>query len=67
MHFMNGFWPPLLMVIFWGALLILGFLLISNYLDESKRNDPYKILKERLAKGEITEEEYERIKSTLKD
>ncbi|MGP4108687.1 MULTISPECIES: SHOCT domain-containing protein [Virgibacillus] len=66
MHMMNGYgffgW---IMIIFWIGLFILGILLITNYLNGGRKRTPLQILKERLAKGEISEAEYEQLKSVL--
>lgn len=56
------------MFLFWGVLIFLGFYLMKNYMNgnqKTTKTDPLEILKERLAKGEITEEEYERLKEKL--
>ncbi|MFD1040240.1 SHOCT domain-containing protein [Virgibacillus byunsanensis] len=68
MHMMNGygtFWW--MMVIFWVGLLILGIYLVTSYINGGgRKRTPMQILKERLAKGEISEAEYEQLKSALK-
>ncbi|KAB8139130.1 SHOCT domain-containing protein [Gracilibacillus oryzae] len=69
MHFMHGYgsyWPMILMMIIWLGLIILGVLLVANFIRGGSRKNPQKIIKERLAKGEIDEEEYEQLKSILK-
>jgi putative membrane protein len=58
----------LLMMVFWIAvigLLIYGVLLIVSKTFEKKEDPSLKILKERYARGEIDQEEYERMKITL--
>ncbi|WP_163970457.1 SHOCT domain-containing protein [Oceanobacillus halotolerans] len=70
MHFMYGhgsIWPMILMVVFWIGLLVIGFYLIAKYVNGDRKQNPEAILKERLAKGEIDEEEYVRLKTILKD
>ncbi|OZU89105.1 hypothetical protein CIL03_08825 [Virgibacillus indicus] len=69
MHSMHGFgsiWPMVGMIIFWAGLIILGIYLVSSYANGGRKKDSLDILKERLAKGEIDESEYERLKSILK-
>lgn len=72
MHWFNectGFLGGMMMIgmfLFWGLLIFLGFYLMKNYINGRTTNTNYlDILKERLAKGEITEEEYERLKTKL--
>lgn len=56
------------MFIFWGLLILLGFYLLKNYLNGSNHSNqnPLNILNERFVKGEISEEEYDRLKEKLK-
>ncbi|MFA1822192.1 SHOCT domain-containing protein [Virgibacillus oceani] len=70
MNFMHGYgsiWPMVVMVIFWVGLIIIGYYLVSNYVNGGRKRNPQEILKERLATGEIDESEYERLKSILKE
>lgn len=70
MHFMHGYgsiWPMIVMIIFWVGLIIIGSFLIFNYVNGGRKKDSLVILKERLAKGEIDELEYERLKASLKE
>jgi putative membrane protein len=58
----------LLTVLFLGGLIVLGasfFSKLSINSDSSNRQTPISILKERYAKGEITKEQFERIKKDL--
>ncbi|GAB3804433.1 SHOCT domain-containing protein [Virgibacillus kimchii] len=67
MHYMHGsIWPMLSMIIFWGVLIIIGYYLVSDYKKGGRKNNSLDILKERLAKGEINEAEYERLKEIIK-
>jgi putative membrane protein len=69
-----GFWPfgGMVMGILWMSLL-LGFIYLlvravggHRYsLPETHREDPLEILKKRYARGEINQEEYERMKKDL--
>ncbi|WP_243292192.1 SHOCT domain-containing protein [Bacillus sp. FJAT-47783] len=73
MHWFNGYTGihggmMIGMFFFWGLLIILAFYLMKNYINGNNRatsTNYMDILKERLAKGEITEEEYERLKTKL--
>ena len=70
MHFMHGtgsIWPMAVMIIFWAGLIVIGFFLVFRYVNGGRKKNPQEILEERLAKGEIDESEYERLKSILKE
>jgi putative membrane protein len=64
-----------LMVLFWGALIFGGVWFVKtvfssapqNHIDNtiSRQASPREILDQRYARGEINQEEYERIKSDL--
>ncbi|WP_138417281.1 SHOCT domain-containing protein [Aquibacillus sediminis] len=55
------------MILFWTALFSFGIYLVSNFVSGgSKKDSPFHYLNERLAKGEIDEEEYKRIKAIIK-
>lgn len=55
------------MFLFWAVLIFLGFYLMKSYMNGSQQsNNHLNILKERLAKGEISDAEYERLKVKLK-
>lgn len=70
-----GWWMPLgliLMVLFWGAIIALGVWLISRLVRSSTSgtstaggNGAGAIARERYARGEISTEEFERIKRDL--
>jgi len=70
MHMLHGyggsFWSMILMIIFWVGLISLGIYLITSFINDGIKKTPLQITKERLAKGEINEIEYERIKSIIK-
>ncbi|NDI35250.1 SHOCT domain-containing protein [Chengkuizengella sediminis] len=54
------------MFLFWGALVFLGFYLLKKYINGNRGSTHHiDILKERLARGEITVEEYDRLKEKL--
>ena len=66
---MNGygsFWAMVLIIIFWIGLISFGIFLITNFINGDKKRTPLQIIKERLAKGEIDELEYKRLKSIIK-
>jgi len=72
----NGVWfsifsflGPILMLVFW-ALIIVGAIVLIRWLINQSKNEtsgkmPLEILKERYAKGEISREEFEKIKKDL--
>lgn len=55
------------MIIFWGLLISLGIYFLATFQNgKNVKNRTYiDILKERLARGEITEEEFDRLKQKL--
>ena len=68
MHMMHGygsFWSMILMIIIWVGLISFGFFLITNYIHGGNKKTSLRIIKERLAKGEIDETEYGRLKSII--
>ncbi|WP_217587105.1 SHOCT domain-containing protein [Lentibacillus saliphilus] len=66
MHGFGSFWSFIVMILFWVGLIGLGIFLISQFINGGNKKTSLNILKERLAKGEIDEAEYERLKSILK-
>jgi putative membrane protein len=54
------------MFLFWALLILLGFYLMKHYIGSTKHTNTQEILKARLAKGEITEDEFDRIIDKLK-
>ncbi|HLR52664.1 MAG TPA: SHOCT domain-containing protein [Candidatus Avamphibacillus sp.] len=61
----GSFWSMFLMIIFWLGLISFGIFLITNFINGGNKKTPLQIIKERLAKGEIDELEYERLKSII--
>jgi putative membrane protein len=67
-----GMWPAgLLMLVFWGALIV-GAVLVMRFFEETParegadvRTSPLDILKRRYASGEVTREQYEQIRKDL--
>lgn len=69
MHMMYGygsFWSMIMMIIFWVGLISFGIFLITNFINGGNTKTSIQIIKERLAKGEIDETEYQRLKSIIK-
>jgi len=79
MHFNHnpmGWWSVgpglILMVLFWG-LIIVGFIVLIKWMisqakdNDEKENSAVDILEQRYAKGEITEEELKKKKKTIKE
>lgn len=69
MHMMHGygsFWSMIMMIIFWVGLISLGIFLITNFISGGNKKTSINIIQERLAKGEIDETEYERLKAIIK-
>ena len=60
-------WMPIMMVLVWGGIIavIVWVIRSSTGGDRSERASPLDIAKERLARGEISEEEFERIRQKL--
>ena len=60
-------WMPIMMVLVWGGIIavIVWAIRSSTRGDRSERASPLDIARERLAKGEISEEEFERIRQKL--
>ena len=66
--FQGGGMMMLGMFIFWGLLIFIGIYFLRTFQNgKNLKNEHHhlEILKERLAKGEITEEEYDRLKQKL--
>ena len=70
MHGWDWFWGPLMMLLFWGGLAAVIVFAVRASTSGSRRNsgeetDARAILEARFAKGEISEDEFERRKSAL--
>lgn len=70
MHMMHGngsVWTMLFMVALWIGLIIFGIYLTIYFIraGNQKNTDSLKILQERLAKGEIDENEYYRLREII--
>lgn len=63
-----GFFGGLMMLVFWGAIIFLIVMAVRWLSDGQKgrrKNDAMDVLRERFAKGEIDEEEFQRRKKAL--
>lgn len=66
---------PLMMIVFWGGLIVVAVLAVRwlgggashKQNDSSNRSTALEILKERFARGEIDQEEFEKRKRLLSD
>lgn len=67
MHGMGSIWSMVFMIIFWVGLISFGIFLITNFINGGNKKTPLEVIQERLAKGEIDEAEYERLKSIIKE
>jgi putative membrane protein len=59
-------WGMAMMLLFWGGLAALIIWGVISFAGRDQRSDPLDIAKERLARGEISQEKFERISSTLR-
>jgi putative membrane protein len=58
-------WGMAMMVLFWGGIIAIAFWGLTSLVKRDERQDPLDIAKERLARGEISHEEFEKIRSAL--
>lgn len=70
--FGGGLIMMIMMVLFWGLILWGGFVLVKKLMQQSQDNRPVTlsqpaldILKQRYAKGEISRDEFERMKKEI--
>ncbi len=64
----NGWWVimPIMMVLFWGGVIVLVVWAVRQFTKNRASNQhPLDIAKERLARGEISKDEFEAIKGDL--
>ena len=67
----NWFGGGIFMLLFWGVIIIGGFFLVRYLMRQSQtaarvtENTALEILKQRYARGEINDEEFERMKAKL--
>ncbi|WP_304442514.1 SHOCT domain-containing protein [Thermotoga sp. KOL6] len=62
------------MMVFWAVILVVLFVLLFRWIEGNRTHErdagnqrAIELLKERLARGEISEEEYERLRRRLED
>lgn len=73
MHMIHGYggwsWMLIFMIIYLFALISVGVYLIRYlvYGSKKQKNNPIDILNEQLVKGELSEEDYDRLKRKLRD
>ena len=60
----NWLWMAPMMILFWGAIIALAFLVIRS-LGSRGNNQPIDVLRRRLANGDITQDEFEKIRKAL--
>lgn len=65
MHMNMTFFHGFGMLIFWTIIIFLFVSIFSTNSNNSNKESGLDILKKRLAKGEITQEQYESIKKTI--
>lgn len=59
-------WMVLAMIVFWILAFVAVFFIVRYFINsKDKKHDAQEVLKIRLAKGEITEEEYLKLKDIL--
>jgi len=58
-------WGMIMMVLFWGGLIALFVWGVQSLVRRDDQRPPLEIAKERLAKGEITAQEFEQIRLAL--
>ncbi len=65
--FMHGF-GGIFMILFWILLIVIVIFLVKKGLSDSGgRETPEEILKKRYARGEISKDEYDRMKKDIKE
>jgi uncharacterized membrane protein len=56
-----------MMVVFWGGVLLLGWFTVTRLIrGENRPESPDEILKKPLARGEITSDDYQRLRQELR-
>lgn len=53
------------MILFWGTLAVVGVLVLRKVNEGGRSGSALRILEERLARGEIDTEEFDRVRKTL--
>lgn len=68
MMWWNGgdwYWGVAMMIVFWGAIVAIVYFAFRGRANDVRRSSAREILDERLAKGELSEEEYARKRAAL--
>lgn len=68
MMWWNGgdwYWGVAMMIVFWGAIVAIVYFAFRGRANDERRPSAREVLDERLAKGELSEEEYERKRAAL--
>ena len=61
----HWYWGVTMMIVFWGAIVAIVYLAFRGRANHEHRASARELLDERLAKGELSEEEYERKRAAL--
>ena len=61
----HWYWGVVMMIVFWGAIVAIVYLAFRGSANHEHRPSARELLDERLAKGELSEEEYERKRAAL--
>ena len=68
MMWWNGgdwYWGVAMMIVFWGAIVAIVYFAFCGRANDVRKPSARELLDERLAKGELSEEEYERRRAAL--
>jgi putative membrane protein len=61
----NWYWGVAMMIVFWGSIVAMVYFALRGRANDVRRPSARELLDERLAKGELSEEEYERRRAAL--
>jgi putative membrane protein len=61
----HWYWAVVMMIMFWGSIVAIAYFVLRGRANDVRRPLAREILDERFAKGELSEEEYERSRATL--
>ena len=63
---LDWLWMGVMMLLFWGGAIVLGVWAIRSFAGRRQDSDPaFDVLRRRLASGEISQDEFERLKKAL--
>ena len=60
----NWLWMAPMMILFWGGIIVLAFVVIRS-LGSRGNNEAMDVLRRRLANGDISQDEFEKIRKAL--